>query len=72
MNEIINKVIQATGLPEDKAAIAVEVVVGCLKDKLPAPVSAQIQGLLAGGASAQAGDSLGDVSKGLGGMFGKP
>jgi uncharacterized protein (DUF2267 family) len=71
MNEIIQKLMEKTGLPEDKAAAAIQVVMGYLKDKLPGPVSAQVEGLLAGGGTAGVTEKLGGLAQGLGGMLGK-
>jgi hypothetical protein len=70
MNEIIQRLIERTGLPEDKAAAAVETVVGFLKEKLPAPVASQIDNLMGGGDSGMT-SKLGGIVSGLGGMFGK-
>jgi hypothetical protein len=64
MDELVNLVSQKTGISPDQARIAVETVLGFLKQKLPAPLAAQIDGLLAGG-------SMPDLSKGVGGLFGK-
>jgi len=64
MDELVKLVVQKTGLPEAQAKQAVEVVIGFLKAKLPAPVAGQIDGLLAGGAAD-------NVAQGLGGLFGK-
>ena len=70
MNEIMQRLMDKTGLPEDKAQAALDTVVGFLKEKLPGPVSSQIDSLMAGGASGMS-DKLGGLAKGLGGMFGK-
>jgi hypothetical protein len=66
MDELVKLVSQKTGIPEDTARTAVQTVVGYLKQKLPAPIAAQIDTVLAGG-----GPGLGDAAKGLGGMLGK-
>ncbi len=63
MNELVNLVAQKTGLPQDKAKVAVDTVLNYLKQKLPAPIAAQIDAALSG--------NVGDVAKGLGGMLGK-
>ncbi len=70
MNELVNLVAQKTGLPVETAKQAVDTVIGYLKDKLPAPIAGQIDGLL-GGNAASITDNLGGLAKGLGGMFGK-
>lgn len=72
MDEIVQQVVQRTGIPEDKARMAVQVVLSQLEKQLPAPIASQISAHLSGakGASGGAG-GLGDVTKGLGGMFGR-
>ena len=71
MDELVNQVAQRTGLSPDQARQAAEAVLGFLKDKLPAPIASQLDGILSGQANpgdiaGQAGQALG----GLGGMFG--
>ncbi len=68
MDELVRLVSQKTGLSEELSRRAVEVVIGYLKARLPAPVAGQINALL-GGAGA-AGD-LGGLVQGLGGMLGQ-
>jgi hypothetical protein len=68
MNEIIQRLIDKTGLPEDKAAAAVDTVVGFLKEKLPSPVASQIDNLMGGGGDG-AGQS-GGIGARIGSMFG--
>ncbi len=65
MNELVKMVSKKTGLSEEKAKIAVDLVVEYLKGKLPAPVAGQIDSVLGGGGA------MGDVAKGLGGILGK-
>ena len=65
MDELVKQVAQKTGLSQDQARAAVQVVVDYLKKKLPAPVAGQIDTVL------QGGGGLADAAKGLGGMFGK-
>jgi hypothetical protein len=69
MNEIIQRLIERTGLPEAQAAQAAEVVIGYLKEKLPPSVASQIDGL-AGGESGATG-MLGGIGARLGDMFGR-
>ncbi|UCC62170.1 MAG: hypothetical protein JSV36_15520 [Anaerolineae bacterium] len=64
MDELIKLVSEKTGIPEETAKVAVETVVGYLKEKLPAPLDAQIDAILGGG-------GLEDLAKGLGGILGK-
>ena len=66
MDELVKLVTKKTGIPEAQAKQAVEIVIGYLKKKLPAPVASQIDGILGGGASQAA-----DVAKGLGGLLKK-
>jgi hypothetical protein len=68
MDELTKLVSDKVGISEAQAKQAVELVLGYLKDKLPAPVAGQIDGLLGGAGNAM---NLGNVSKGLGGLLGK-
>jgi hypothetical protein len=67
MDEIANLVAQKTGLPADKAQMAVQVVMGYLKEHLPAPAAAQLDNLASGGGAM---GGVGDMMKNVGGMFG--
>ncbi len=62
MNELVQQVCQKTGLSEDKAQQAVQTVIGYLKEKLPGPISGQIDSALQGG---------GGISGALGSVLGK-
>ena len=68
MDEIVKLVVEGTGITEDLAQKAVETVVNYLKNKLPEPLSGQIEGLLEG---SDLGGQAGDLLKGLGGLLGK-
>lgn len=72
MNDLVKMVSQKTGLPEAQAKMAVDVVVGYIKGKLPAPIAAQVDGLIGGGGAPAAGggDMLGAATGALGDMFG--
>lgn len=63
MDELIELVVEKTGVSEEKARQAVETVIGYLKEELPAPIAGQIDSVLEGG-------GLGDVAEGLGGLLG--
>ena len=65
VDELVKMVSQKTGLPDDKARIAVQIVVDYMKKKLPGPVAGQIDSVL------QGGGGLADAAKGLGGMLGR-
>jgi hypothetical protein len=68
MDELIKQVSQKTRIPEETAKVAVETVVNYLKEKLPEPIAGQIDNVLSGAGSIS---GLGDMAKGLGGLFGK-
>lgn len=59
MDELVKLVVQKTGISETAAKQAVEVVLGFLKQKLPAPLAGQMDAAL--GSSGK----LDDVTKGL-------
>lgn len=76
MNEIIQRLIERTGLPEDKASEAVETVISFLKEKLPSPVASQIDSLMSdesgiGGQLGGMAGQIGGMGANLGGMFGR-
>lgn len=64
MDELVKLVVEKTGIPEAQAKIAVQTVIGFLKEKLPAPLAGQLDALLSGKTQAT------DVIKGLGGLLG--
>lgn len=75
MDELINLVVQKTGISQDDAQKAVQVIVDSLKSKLPPPIAAQVDAFLSGGASggvnaleAEAGNIL---KSEIGGFLGK-
>jgi uncharacterized protein (DUF2267 family) len=67
MDELVKLVSDKVGISEKQAKQAVETVMGFLKDKLPAPIAGQVEGLLSGGEM----PDLGDLGKSLGGLLGK-
>ena len=64
MDELVKMVTQKTGISEEQAKQAIAQVVEFLKQKLPAPIASQIDNVLGGSGPV-------DLSKGLGGLFGK-
>ncbi len=66
MDQIVSQITQRTGISEEQARQAVEIVANYLKGHLPAPVAGQIDGLLGGQGGDQAPGGLG----GLGNLFG--
>ena len=73
MDDLINLVTQKTGLSQDDARKAVEVVVNALKAKLPPAISSHLDAFLSGGMGGGLGaleSEAGDMLKGkLGGLF---
>lgn len=75
MDELINRITEKTGIPHDTAKQVADVVIGFLKQKLPAPVGSQIDKVLgmqvpAGGAN-QAQEAMGEPGRMFGNLFGK-
>lgn len=63
MNDIIQKLIGEVKLDEATAKKAVDVVLGFVKDKLPAPIAAQVENALNGA-------DLGDLTEKAGSLLG--
>jgi hypothetical protein len=63
MDELVKLITAKTGISPDQAKQAIGVMADFLKQKLPAPMAAEVDNLLKGG-------GMPDVSKGLGGLFG--
>ncbi|MGH9859239.1 MAG: hypothetical protein ACRD5F_04350 [Candidatus Acidiferrales bacterium] len=66
MNELIQSLVHKVGISEDQAKRAAETVLGFLKQKLPASVSSQLDGVLGttgsfGEAAKKAGGGLGST-----------
>ena len=57
MNELINTIVQKTGISQEDAQKTVQVMVGFLKTKMPSPFAAQLDSFLSGsGMPPQTGD----------------
>jgi hypothetical protein len=70
MNELVNLIVQKTGISQENAQKAAQTAIDFLKTKLPAPVAGQVDAVLAGDMSGVAGQA-GEMLKGkLGGAFG--
>ncbi len=68
MRELIQRVMDESGISEDAATRAVNAVIGYLKQRAPAPIASQIDQYV----SDDAGASVVGAAKGaLGGMFGQ-
>jgi uncharacterized protein (DUF2267 family) len=74
MDELVNIVVQRTGLSQEDARKAVQAVVDALKQRLPGPIASHLDAFLAGGVQAGVGalgQEAGELLKGkLGGMLG--
>jgi hypothetical protein len=68
MNELIQQLKSQVGLDDTKANSAVQIVMGFLKQRLPAPVASQLDNALSGGGMAPSGEGIKDA---LGGIMGK-
>ena len=66
MDELVKLVSSKVGINEAQSKQAVQVVLGYLKEKLPAPIAGQVDAALKGDMS-----GLEDVAGGLGGLLGK-
>jgi uncharacterized protein (DUF2267 family) len=68
MNELVGLIVEKTGVSEESATQAVEVVMGYLREHLPVPVAAQIENYLSGEGT---GGAIEGVKELMGRMFGK-
>jgi uncharacterized protein (DUF2267 family) len=71
MDELVKQIAAQTGISEDMARKAVNVVVDYLKDKLPDSIAGQLDALLNGADLSQADDLLEAGKDLLGGLLGK-
>jgi hypothetical protein len=69
MDELINQITEKTGIPHDTAKQAVEMVIGFLKQKLPAPVGSQIDRVLGTQVSRDGTSQVQETTGGLGHML---
>ncbi|EFO78924.1 hypothetical protein OSCT_3219 [Oscillochloris trichoides DG-6] len=67
---IVQLIQEKTGISEEQAQGALNTVLGFLKEKLPEPLAAQIDGLVSSDVSA-ASTVIDSVTSTLGGLFGK-
>ncbi len=58
MNELVDLIVKKTGIPAATAQIVVNLVVDYLKKKLPAPIGAQVDGLLKNDSAIKQGENL--------------
>jgi hypothetical protein len=73
MDELVQLVVQKTGISQDQAQKAVTTVVGYLKDKMPGPIAGELDKVVSGGGSAGAGGmgGMAGEAEGMLGQFGK-
>lgn len=72
MDEIIKLVTERAGIPSDKARLAVDAVLGYVKQKMPPALASQVDSVFAGRSVSDIATGFGETAKeGLGGMFGK-
>ncbi len=71
MDELIKLLTEKTGLPDNKARIAVETVVGFLKQRLPASMAEQLNTILTAPAGEGIAEKVKEMAAGLGGVFKK-
>lgn len=71
MEELIQQIIAKTGISEANARSAIETVVNFLKAKLPGPLAGQVDSALSSASGALGSVDLGNITSGLGGLFGK-
>ncbi|SDS03093.1 DUF2267 domain-containing protein [Christiangramia echinicola] len=68
MDEIVKMVAEKAGITEGQAKIAVQVVSGILKDRMPDAMASHVDSYLKGEGDA---GNLSDMAGKLGGIFGK-
>jgi len=68
MEEVVKLVSEKAGISEDKARVAVQVVAGVLKDRMPDTMAGHVDAYLKGDGDA---GNISDMAGKLGGMFGK-
>ena len=64
MDELVKRISEKTGISEDQARSAVNVVSNFLKEKLPAPIAGQVDNVLSGAGGMT--DKLGDAAAKVG------
>ncbi len=70
MDELINLVVKKTGISQEDARKAVEVIVTELKTKLPGPIASHLDSFISGGASAGLNTLAGEAGEMLKGKLG--
>lgn len=71
MDELVKLLAEKTGLPEDKARMAAETVIGFLMQRLPATVGEQLNSILSAPASAGFAEKVKGMSETVAALFTK-
>lgn len=71
MDELVKLLTEKTGLPDDKARMAVETVIGFLKQRLPASLGEQLNTYLSTPASPGLAEKVKEMAQGVGNVFTK-
>ena len=69
MDQLINMISERTGISVDQARQATEMVIGFLKDKLPAPIASQVDNVMSGQGAGNQADQAKQGPGGLGDLF---
>jgi len=71
MDELVNLLVEKTGISEEKAREVFDVVIEFLKSKLPEPFRGQVENLISGAETGGLGGVVQGLTGVLGGLFGK-
>ncbi len=63
MDELVKLVVKKTGISEEQARKAIDTVLQFIKQRLPAPLASQIDGLLSGSGGSDLIQGLGKMVK---------
>jgi len=73
LDELVRRISEKTGLPEEQARGAAEAAIGFVKEKLPEPIAGQVDNYLGGsgeGGQESGGDLMGQAQNALGNLGG--
>ncbi|MBV9252016.1 MAG: hypothetical protein JO227_22585 [Acetobacteraceae bacterium] len=71
MQELISRVAQAAGISEETAQQAITAVLEFIKERLPAPLAAQLDNLIAGQSEGEGESVIASAARTVFGMFSK-
>lgn len=71
MDELVKLLTEKTGLPDEKARMAVETVIGFLKQRLPASIGEQLNTYVSSPASQGLTEKVKGIAQGVGNVFTK-